>query len=201
MAGLEKVLELPQATTNKMSLEIRTAFLENHVAKIIRSQKLSPEAEEEVNAIILSLDVDLSNQLKQTLQKLKIYWNIEHNELSIIQTDIMLQKSEYCHFQAKNVSWFEFKTINQRKASTTHQTEEMKLLDKGNLYLTNKRILLVGLKKNSTIRIDKILSITSYSNGVEINKGTIKNLILQLPSEADIFYHILKRLSTKQTNS
>ncbi len=70
----------------------------------------------------------------------------------------------------------------------------MKLIDTGTLYLTNKRIIFTGTKKNSNIRIDKVLDFTPYTDGVEIGKDTGKSPTLQMTQNADIFCMILERL-------
>jgi hypothetical protein len=70
----------------------------------------------------------------------------------------------------------------------------MTLIDKGTLYLTNKRLILTGAKKNANIRLDKILNISPYSDGVEIDKETGKKPVLQFTDRADIFCIMLERL-------
>lgn len=70
----------------------------------------------------------------------------------------------------------------------------MTLIHNGNLYLTNKRIIFTGSKKNSNIRFEKILSITPYADGVEIDKEAGKTPLLQLAEKADVFCIILERL-------
>ena len=70
----------------------------------------------------------------------------------------------------------------------------MTLIDSGSIYLTNKRIIFTGTKKNAYIRFEKILNITPHTDGVEIDKDTGKSSTLQLPSQADVFCMILERL-------
>src|SRR5690606_6125721 len=46
--------------------------------------------------------------------------------------------------------------------------ETMQQLDTGTLYVTNKRLIFTGNKKTSNIKLEKILSVIPYSNGIEI---------------------------------
>jgi len=209
---------LPKELADKISADTRTAFIQNYVNNIISDQRLSPDEEKELDAIAKSLDVDikLNDETRAQLQKLKLYWALENLELPGVQTQIVLQKSESCFIIIKNVDWHELRSVRQRNSysgySTSfriakgfylrsgsykpaiHTTDELKLIDSGTLYLTNKRIIFTGIKKNSNVRLDKILNITPYSDGLEIDKETGKSPVLILPERADIFCIILERL-------
>jgi hypothetical protein len=47
------------------------------------------------------------------------------------------------------------------------------LVDTGTIYVTNKRLIFDGARTNTSIRLNKILSFTPYSNGVEIDKAPV----------------------------
>lgn len=215
---LETTLRLPKELADKISSETRIQFIENHVSQIIADQRLSPDEEKELHAIANSLNVSiqLNDETKDKLRKLKIYWALENLDLPIIEADITLQKTEICHIKIPNVSWYELRSIRQRVSYSGYSTsfkvvkgfylrsgnyrpqsysvDTMKLIDTGTLYLTNKRLIFTGTKKNSTIRIDKILDFTPYTDGVEIGKETGKSPTLQMAENADIFCMILERL-------
>jgi len=70
----------------------------------------------------------------------------------------------------------------------------VKYVDSGNLYLTNKRVIFIGRYKNINIRFDKILKLNPYSDGIEIDKETIKSTFIQISDKADEFSLILDRL-------
>ena len=145
-----------------------------------------------------------------------MYWALENLPLPTIQSDIAIQKSEVLHFKIANVNWYELRSVRQRVSYSGYSTsfkvakgfylrsgsyrpqsysvDTMKLIDTGTIYLTNKRIIFTGNKKNSNIRIDKILDFTPYSDGVEIGKETGKSPTLQMEQNADVFCMILERL-------
>jgi len=218
LSKLESDLKISKTLAQKISAEVRTAFIENYVMNVISDQRLSTNEEKEMQAIASSLNVEMNfnEKTKQQLQQLRLYWALENLELTAIHPDIALQKSETCYFQAVCVNWFELRSVRQRVSYTgystsfrvakgfylrsgsyaprNYSTDEMKLIDKGTIYLTNKRVIFTGAKKNSNIRLDKILSLTPYSDGVEIDKDTGKSPTLQLPDRADVFCIIFERL-------
>jgi uncharacterized tellurite resistance protein B-like protein len=215
---LADTLELPKEIADKISAEARTAFVQNYVTHIIADQRMSPAEEEELGVLSRSLNVTLkfNEQTKEQLRKLKLYWAIENMDLPVIHPDIAIQKSEICHAIIQRVNWYELRSVRQRtsysgysasfriakgfylhsgtRSSQSYSVDAMKLIDTGTLYLTNKRIIFAGTKKNSTIRIDKILNFTPYTDGVEIGKETGKSPTLQMHENADIFCMILERL-------
>jgi len=215
---LETTLRIPKELADKISSETRIAHLENYVTQIVADQRLSPAEEQEMQAIAnsLNINVQLNEQTKEQLRKLKLYWALENLDLPIIHSDIAIQKSEVCHLKISNVSWYELRSVRQRVSYSGYSTsfkvakgfylrsgsyrpqsysvDTMKLIDTGTLYLTNKRIIFTGTKKNSNIRIDKILDFTPYTDGVEIGKDTGKSPTLQMTQNADIFCMMLERL-------
>ncbi len=73
----------------------------------------------------------------------------------------------------------------------------LKVLNVGNLYLTDKRIIFDGIEKKSTITFDKIMNIIPYTDGVEIDKIIGNDVILQINESADTFCIILDQLIKK----
>lgn len=215
---LAETLELPKRLSDKISAEARSTFVENCVTHIIAGQRMSPIEEQELQAISRNLNVtlQLSEQTKEQLRKLKQYWAIENLDLQIIHPDIAIQKSEVCHMIIHHVNWHELRSAKQRTnysgyttsfkiakdfylrsgshSSKSYSADTMKLIDTGTLYLTSKRIIFAGAKKNANIRIDKILNFTPYTDGVEIEKETGKSPMLHIHQHADIFCMTLERL-------
>lgn len=215
---LENTLRLPKELAEKIASETKIAYIENYVAQIVADQRLSPAEEDELKAIAnsLNINIQLNNQTKEQLRKLRLYWALENLALPAIQPDIAIQKSEVLHFRVSNVNWYEMRSVRQRVSYSGYSTsfriakgfylrsgsykpqsysvDTMKLIDSGTLYLTNKRIIFTGNKKNSNIRIDKILNFTPYTDGVEIGKETGKSPTLKITQNADIFCMILERL-------
>lgn len=190
---LQRQLKLSENIAKKISGDTKSKFLNNYLNDIISNQRLSPEDEKEFQAIAKSLMVDITidKEREATLEKFKLYWAIENKDLPSIEVDINLQKSESCYFTAF-VEWHEKRVVPRAGY------EEWRLLDQGQLYLTNKRIIFSGSKKTNNVRLDKILSFTSYSDGLEIKKDVGRNPLIRLRANIDIFNILLSRLLREQ---
>lgn len=186
---LQKQLRLSENIAKKIFNDTRSKFLNDHLNNIVSSQRLSPEDEKEYQAIAKSLMVDITmdKETKATFDKFKQYWAIENKDLTSLDVDINLQKSENCYFTTF-VEWHE------KRAVPRAGYDEWKLLDQGQLYLTNKRIVFSGSKKTNNVRLDKILSFVVYSDGIEIKKDVGRNPLLRLRNDIDIFNILLSRL-------
>lgn len=220
---LANTLQLPEQLANKISAETRSTFVAQYVGSIIADQRLSPAEEQELQAISGNLNVTLklNDHTQEQLRKLKLYWAIENLDLPVIHPDINIQKSEVCHMILHRVHWYELRSTRQQTSysgymtsfkiakgfylrsgshsAQSYSTDAMKLIDTGSLYLTNKRIIFTGTKKNSNIRIDKILNFTPYTDGVAVGKETGRSPVLRVQQNADIFCMILERLLNERS--
>ena len=213
---LHKSLRLSPETASRISFEVRGKFINDYVQGIISDRRLSPEEDCELLEIAQSLTIDpkMSESTQRTLDRYRLYWTLENGDLAAQDVSINLQRNEYCYFTTP-VEWHEQRTVTQRTYTTGTSTrikiakgvyyrmgssssqrvtsEEWKPIDSGTLYLTNKRMLFIGSKKNSQIRLDKVLSFTSYSNGVQIDKDTGRSPLLYF-SDTEVFSILFARL-------
>tara|TARA_B110000114_G_C15039629_1_gene376457 strand:+ start:85 stop:1170 length:1086 start_codon:yes stop_codon:yes gene_type:complete len=196
-------------------------ILQRFIDGAISDERISPDEENQMNKIARSLGIDLEIDEKSTaeLESYKLYWQIENSELPEIIPEINIQKSEKLHFSTY-VSWLEQRRVTKRM-NYGGPTARIKLakgvyyragslgvqkvsedvwqtIDSGQIYLTNKRLIFMGEKGNKTIRINKILDINPYSNGVDIQKETGKNPFLDFSDNVDIFSMILVSLMDEQ---
>ena len=214
---LKNNLRLPENIIQKISEESRKQFVEIQLGKIIEDGKISPDEWEEFTAIArnLSVDLNIGEVSKQQLNKLKLFWLIENGELPIANVPINLQKNEFCYYYTE-AEWLETRTITQRinyggptaririikgvyyrAGSMSVQritSEQQQVIDSGTLYVTNKRIIFVGNKKNTNIPLGKILSVEPFSDGVGIEKDSGKSPALRVSDNADIFAMTLARV-------
>jgi len=63
---------------------------------------------------------------------------------------------------------FYFRVGSFGSRSVSH--EEIKIIDEGTLILTNKRIVFIGQKRTLNIKLDKIISIEPYSDGIALRR-------------------------------
>ena len=194
-------------------LRRRKDFFENSVS----DERLSPNEEQQFELICKSLNVDIKidEKTKAKLNKYKLFWVIENGEIPEINVQMSLDKNEKCYFQT-SCEWFEKRTVTQRinYAGPTASikimkgvryrvgsikpqrvtSEEWKLIDKGTMYLTSKRVIFLGQSKNLNIKLVKILSFTPYSDGVELTKDAGRNPLIMFNNNVDIFSIIMSRL-------
>jgi len=192
-------------------------ILQKFINGAISDERLSPEEETQINEISKSLGINLSmeEKTKKELERYKLYWQIENDELPVITSDINIQKSERLHFSTY-VKWLEQRRVTKRinydgptarikiakgiyyRAGSmgVHRVSEdvLQTIDSGKIYLTNKRLIFMGEKGNKTIRLNKILDIKPYTNGIDIQKETGKSPFLEFDDNVDLFSMILVRL-------
>ncbi|AUD06131.1 hypothetical protein CWM47_32370 [Spirosoma pollinicola] len=70
----------------------------------------------------------------------------------------------------------------------------MTQIDVGQLYLTNKRILIVGRLKTTSIKLHTISRVIAHKQGIEVGKLTGKSPLLLLKRDADVAAIICRRL-------
>lgn len=218
---MQKNLRMPDEIAKKISEESRQHFMNLQFQKLTADRKISPEQWNKFTLIAKNLDVilDFNDETKRQLARYKYYWEIENGELPIESVDINLQKNEYCYFSG-NADWLENRTVTKRinyggpvlrfkimkgvyyRAGSVQvqriTSEQLLEIDFGMLYVTNKRIIFVGNKKNTNIQINKILSVTPYSDGIGIEKDSGKSPILRVICDADILAMILGRVINDQ---
>ena len=217
LSQLQKNLHLPDEIANKITSESRKNFINLQLGKIIEDGRVSPEEWEELNTIAKNLNAELTidEASKTQLEKMKLYWLIENGDIPVKQVDINLQQGEQCYFSIY-IDWLENRTVTKRinyagpglrikimkgvyyRAGSVKvqriTSDELQVIDSGTVYVTNKRIIFVGNKKNSTIQLTKILSVNPYSDGVGIEKDSGKSPILRVTNNADILAMVLGRV-------
>ncbi|MCB0777821.1 MAG: hypothetical protein KDB99_16070, partial [Chitinophagaceae bacterium] len=216
LKNIQKNVLLSDEIAEKISVDSRMMYMQSQFNQIISDEKVSPDEWENFNQIAKNLngELTLDETAKEYLAKYQLFWFIENEALPIQDVDINLQKKEVCYFTI-DCEWLENRTrtkrINYTGVSTririmkgvyynigniTPQrvtTEELTVIDSGKIYVTNKRIIFMGSKKNSTIKLDKILSLTPYSDAVGIEKDAGKSPILQVNHNADVLLRVLGR--------
>lgn len=213
---LQNNLKLPIEMAYQISNESKNIFINNYISGIISDERLSTDELNELDEIAKSLNVklEMDDATKERLSRFKLYWTIENGQMPTIQVEITLPKGENCYFYSA-VDWFETRTITQKinyagpsvrlkiwkgfyyRAGSVNleriTSEKLLLIDSGTIYLTNKRLIFVGAKKNTNIKLNKILSIVPYSDGIGIEKDTGKSPILKV-ANPDIFSMTIGRL-------
>ncbi len=208
-------LRLSQTVAQNSFATIAQEAIGTYLKPILERERISPEEEVAFYTFAKSVGGVVGNDLKCTLDMYSKYWKIEHGDLPTLVPDINLQKSEHLYFTAA-IDWMEYRKVSKgvnyagptarikiakgvyyRIGSLKTQSvsdDILKVIDSGQLYLTNKRLIFVGNRGNKTIGIHKILTINPYSNGVDIQKDSGKSPFLQFSDDVYMFSLILMRL-------
>ena len=127
------------------------------------------------------------------------------NGVTPLETSINLPEKETVFFQLDNIEWQESRKtttsvsyvgINQRLKiakglsvnignimRSPNIDESLTIIETGQLYITNKKILLVGKNGSKNIPIEKILNITVYSSAIGIVRSTGKKVVFSMNLE------------------
>lgn len=217
LKNLSTSLSLDQKTTSNIVDETNTKYIKDYVDNIIENLEYSTQDEQKLVKIAkdINADLNLPPKVESQLDKLKHYSQIENSELNIVPTVESLQKDEVCYFKIQNATWYEYRraipykekidieaNIQLAKKAHVHgisktvksESSKLKYVDAGTLYITNKRILMIGEVKNSNIRLEKISDFFCFIDGVGINKNTGKPVALNFYNYSDLFCIILGRI-------
>lgn len=192
LESIQKNLNLPDEVEKIISEEVRSEHLLDYFREMVSDERVSPQEEERFNAKAKSLKIrPVSNsQTRQQLNQYRQYWSLENEELTAIDNVFEIQKSEICYMVVNRVQIFEPRSDRSKYGGTYE-----KLIDSGTLYLTQKRILIIGLEKNHIIKIENIIRAQRIVDGITIYKPTGRNPTIKMSShEATIIGILLKRL-------
>lgn len=219
LSAFVKTMNLPAAFVNKTDHRLKQPLIDRIVDGILRQEQYSPEDQRKLHDACSNLGIrlELKDKTKWQLERLQQYWALEHEPLKIVSANIMLQKGEACYYIVSAVNWYELRSVRHTATSVgyssriklakglylntsrhtprSYTTQEMKLIESGTLYLTNKRILLTSRSGNTkNIKLDKILNVHPYKDGIEIIKDMGKTPLLEIRKDADLFTLVLQRL-------
>lgn len=214
---LQNELCIPSELVDRISSQIKSTKVHDFVNGIISSGSISPNEEEEIKLLAKNLNcpVKLDSAQQGALNRMKMIWTIQNADLPTVGADIQLTSKEHCYFN-RPAQWFQYKTVTQRvnyagptaririckgvsyrigSARVQRITSEVLApVDSGRMYVTDKRIVLFGGRKTSTIRLNKVVSFTPYSDGIELFKETGKSVIVKIDTDMELFNLLLSRL-------
>jgi hypothetical protein len=210
---LKENIKLPTMIAENISNERRSQFMNTQFKKIAADKRISPYEWNEFETVAGNLNVTI--QPEESIEKLKLYWLIENGQLPTKEVQINLQKGEDCYFTC-DADWLENRTVTKRinyggptarikimkgvyyragsLAVQRVTQDELHTIDQGQVFITNKRLIFLGSKKNSNIQLNKILSLNPYSDAVGIVKDTGKSPVIKVDEHAEIFTMILSRV-------
>lgn len=217
LAQVQIDLNLSEGTANIIYSECARTVYQILFNRVVSGGKYSPQQEEELRGVAANLRVAINYDGNTTavLARLRFLWEIEEGRPPEIPVSINLQQGETCHAHVRtdlhevrrvtqgisyagvSTSTKLFKGVRVHGGSyAIHRRSKDVLtrLDSGDLYVTNKRVIFMGRQKNLTVKTSAILSVTQYSDGVEVEKGSGKNHFFLFSHDVVAFVKILQRV-------
>ncbi len=212
---LQNDLKLPDEVAQDIYETSGQELIRRFMNDAIADARLTPEEEKQLYAIAQNLNAEmkLDDATKTDLEKYKLYWQIENDDMPELVVDINIPRSEKCYYIAENAQWHDhLKTPGQKNYSRSSltlkiakglywrgkepdhnpiSTDEWKVGDTGTLYLTNKRIFFKGQQGDKVILLSRIMDFIVFSNGIEIYKEADQNQFLEFERNSDIFAMLL----------
>ena len=213
---LADAIALPEAVANRIYAEVAGVRVQRYLDAATADQQLSPEEDEELRSIARNLRVAITTDhtTQRTLDRYRLFWQIENGELPEIDGGINLYRGESCYFRC-DAAWHELKQVTRRLnyGGPTMRIKIMKgvywragslgvqrvsadvlqHLDDGSLFLTSKRLIFMGRRKNRNIRLNRILDFEIFSNGVQIEKDAGASPFLETTADMELFGLLLGR--------
>jgi hypothetical protein len=190
----EDLREAQRKLTNlrRLTRNADIARYEEKLGQVGEDGYLSPQEEYELNELKeqLSLADDEISHTYGKLTRLKRLSAIKDGHLPVLAADILLKKGEQCHYEistdlieeksrtryvggSKGVSFRIAKGVYYRvggfKGERIVDTFK-EVTDSGTLYITNKRVVFVGAKKNVTYQLNKVVNFTKYPDALQFQK-------------------------------
>lgn len=221
LSQLGDSLRIPPALRQKFFEEPAGEFLTQVMSDAVKDHRFSPQEEADIKSLAdnLGLEITMDNATKQHLERFKLFWQIENGHLPAVGVPLALQKGEVCHYES-HAQWHEVRkqttTVGYSSqgisfriargvyyrvgASRPHRvtTEGLTLIDEGTLYITSKRILFDGQKKNTALRLNTIIAFEPCADGIIIEKATGKSPHITLGGDAEMAAVILGAVLARQ---
>ncbi len=216
LATLQQQISFPSDLADTIYKEVCQARLDRFVEEYGADARITPDEELRLYAIGQSLGVKPHTETKRSIERFKRYWTIEHSALPVVDVSASLQKSELCHYRASEVQWYEERATARQTNYTEHYEHHksfdvidlqsnsksvrrdtfniLKRIDTGDLYVTNKRLIFEGKEKTTSVKLNTIVSIKAYQQGILIDKLTGKSIFLVLNRDADGLALLCQRL-------
>jgi hypothetical protein len=205
---MQRNLKLMPEIAEKIYRDKASEIVQRTLVSALSDARISPEEEKELDdlAAHLGVRIEYDEKTKNILDRYRLYWVIENGEIPSIETAAPLGRGEKCYFTA-DANWCELHAITKsaRYGSARDRSEEgdevqrqifqeLEVKDSGRIYLTNKRILFSGSKRQRTIPVAPIKDFVPMENGIQIHRKAGPHPFLQFELGVDVFSLILARI-------
>jgi hypothetical protein len=193
LTTLASQLRIAEVDARRLFGEGAQATLQAFLQEILVDHRLSPAEEAEWLKRLATTGIrpEYDDATVAHMKRCTDLWRIENGELPEVFASINLQRGEICRL-ATSAEWHEMRSRTVRVnysgpvaririakglyyrvgsiAPQRIQTEELKRISGGNLYVTNKRVILDGDARNMTVRLSSLIAVEVYSDGLILEK-------------------------------
>ena len=187
---------LPEGMTAEIYKEAVLKTIQKAFDDAVTDRRLTPDEDNRLVKMAAHLGVNSithSDEDRVTLERFRLLARIEAGELPVLTTGIRLQRGEVCHAEFR-CRLHEKRTVTKRvnyagptgsirimkglsfrygSVSVSRVTsEELRQIDAGTLYVTNKRLLFNAAARNLNVPYKKVIAFTMYADGVQVEKDT-----------------------------
>ena len=213
LENLRRALRLAERQAIALIEGATSSILSTHWKAAVADQRLSNEemAALEAMAANFGLEVETDEMSHNLIERFRWFWLAENGTFPTVEVPINLQRNETCHFEA-STRLLEMRTVTKGVAyhGPTVRIKIMKgvyyragafkgqrikedvlqEIDRGTLYVTNKRVIFLGDRKNKTFTYRSILGFVPYSDAIEIERTSGKNpvFVLDDPEWASVLF-------------
>ena len=215
---LGKNLYLPENLAMRILEDKAGKRLQRKLVDIMADKRITLEEEQDFELLSKNLGFKpgLDERTEYNFERYKIYWQVENANLPQLQPGIHLQPKEICHYQSEAV-WYE--TNKDTSKLETSKLEgrirvprgifwrsdnedlshiaatDWKLIDNGEILLTNKRLIYMGKMGRMVVLLENIIGLIPYNDAVFVKRKKGKSPIMEMQEdEASIFALMLNRL-------
>jgi hypothetical protein len=149
-----------------------------HVTRILADGLASPEEVSDLDRRLAEAETTLESELKAKIDAASFRWKATFAPLEPVAVSIALDPGEVCFLQCET-DWSEMR--KQRARGESH--DELVVIERGTLYITDRRALFRGSTKSSVIPLDDITGFAAYLDAVRLERRKGRHIFFVLPQE------------------
>lgn len=214
LAKLAAQLRLPAEVERDIYQRVAKRALASLVRESVADRRLSPEERDELAHLSrhLGVPVVLDEATEPMLDRFALFWTIENGHCPTVTVPITLEKREVCYFCApaawhRPLTWRlegEFgdgigsvrvaRGVYYRCGTATEECltdTRIKEMDRGKLYITNRRVLFEGARGMVRRGLRSIDAFQVYRDGLILEKANGRGFYLTIDGDVELAAVIL----------
>jgi hypothetical protein len=193
LAAMAENFALPESVRVDIYKHETLAILQDAYNLAAADRRITEEEDARLTAMAANFGINVTQDAhsQELVERFRLLARLDAGQLPSLTVPVLLQRGERCHAQydcslkevqtvtkrinysgptaririAKGLSW-RFGSVSLRRV--TH--DEMRRLDSGTLYITNKRLLFNGARANVQTPFKRIIRFTRHKDGLQIEK-------------------------------